>query len=846
MMLFSNRCGLIAAAVFCLSAAWAVENANDPVFDVPRLGSIAIDGNLSDWNGAGLKILTLTSPKGAPWPKSTPPPTACLGWNESGLLVGVTVHQREPNEHDYVRHLFKGDSIEVFCAPRKGSRDRYMLVVSPGLDPKYPQPRNCFFADPADEAERDLSSLSFQFGRKKTEDGYTAELLLPWSNLNVTPKPGLETALQIYVMESDDGEKSTTAMWHPAGESHVDPYAVHRIRLVERSEAKPVTLSASAQDDLQHNARIVRIVGSTEQIGKRYEVHSDSGTLIGALLARGSQAYAALDLENRQSCTVSVNKLPVPVVVLPAEATLPVVMANLECRFKQCVFAGETFPEPYLENARNYRIERTTYYDAAFNAVTAAGQPGRYAAVVQIVSANGKIHTRRFRTLFRVPEKLGSWVLADKLEELPKKLAVFPVALAALRQTQTCYPASVAKFLDARWLQSDGALGYPDLAALCASLHDRERGVPVVDTDFRWADRQWWVDFKRTLYGTGKRFAQPFAPPAHFDGPAATVLREGTEQDAGVRAGTVAKLDAICKAGAAESNEPVAICLARHGVVFFQRAYGEIDGRPMTMDRPCPMESTSKILAGALMLVAVDRKLAGLDEPIERFLPPFKGLALKTPLTIRHLYTHYNGLSGIWGDEIHDTEETVASMAPALDIGNFSYNSIGFALGGKILEQLSGEAYPLLARKVLLEPLGMTHTTALCGAHGVISTAGDYARFGQMLLDRGAYGNTRFFSSETFEKMLPIPGAWSGRGIGVYGISGNGFGAGTFGHGANHSGTLRVDPVHDLVVSVTSMGTRKGSTACWPLFFTTLTQGLDDSADPTVPPPGPNAQDVKK
>ena len=63
-----------------------------------------------------------------------------------------------------------------------------------------------------------MSHLSFQFGRRKTEDGYTAELLLPWSNLNVTPKPGLETALQIYVMESDDGEKSKTAMWHPAGE----------------------------------------------------------------------------------------------------------------------------------------------------------------------------------------------------------------------------------------------------------------------------------------------------------------------------------------------------------------------------------------------------------------------------------------------------------------------------------------------------------------------------------------------------------------------------------------------------------------------------------------------------
>lgn len=31
----------------------------------------------------------------------------------------------------------------------------------------------------------------------------------------------------------------------------------------------------------------------------------------------------------------------------------------------------------------------------------------------------------------------------------------------------------------------------------------------------------------------------------------------------------------------------------------------------------------------------------------------------------------------------------------------------------------------------------------------------DMAKFGQMLLDRGAYGEMRFFSEETFQKMLP-------------------------------------------------------------------------------------------
>src|ERR1043165_3146929 len=208
-------------------------NAMDVVFDIPRVSNITLDGNLDDWGEKGLQILTLSAGKGMPWPKASSPAGLRLGWNDSGLLLGVTVHHADRHEHDYVRHLFKGDSVEVFVAPAKGSRDRYMLVVSPGLDQAYSKPRSCFFVDPSEEGEREVDQLKFQLGRSKTEDGYTMELLLPWSNLNLVPRSGMELALQVYVMESD-GKECLTAMWHPAGESHVDPYAVHRARLVDR------------------------------------------------------------------------------------------------------------------------------------------------------------------------------------------------------------------------------------------------------------------------------------------------------------------------------------------------------------------------------------------------------------------------------------------------------------------------------------------------------------------------------------------------------------------------------------------------------------------------------------
>ncbi len=111
------------AVLVLASAARATDAPRPPsgdvVFDVPRVGNIAVDGKLDDWGETGLKILTLSSIKGIPWPRTTPPAGLRLGWNDSGLLLGLTVHHATVHEHDYVRHLFKGDSVEVFVSPKK-------------------------------------------------------------------------------------------------------------------------------------------------------------------------------------------------------------------------------------------------------------------------------------------------------------------------------------------------------------------------------------------------------------------------------------------------------------------------------------------------------------------------------------------------------------------------------------------------------------------------------------------------------------------------------------------------------------------------------------------------------
>jgi CubicO group peptidase (beta-lactamase class C family) len=211
------------------------------------------------------------------------------------------------------------------------------------------------------------------------------------------------------------------------------------------------------------------------------------------------------------------------------------------------------------------------------------------------------------------------------------------------------------------------------------------------------------------------------------------------------------------------------------------------------------------------MMMAIGSGAVQLDEPIDRIFSGFKGVPVKRSVTIRDLYDHLSGLTGDWGDQIHDTEEIIAGYYPTLDVGNYSYNEVGFALGGKIIEAVSGEAYPQFALRHLLLPLGMDRTRVTNGGGHNAITSLDYAKFGQMLLNRGAYGNARCFSQKTFEEMLPSIDGSNRRGVGLIWMNWQkyGFSPDTFGHNAGNSSVLGVDPEHDLVVVIVSAGTHK-------------------------------------
>ncbi|KAA9149140.1 beta-lactamase family protein [Amycolatopsis acidicola] len=210
--------------------------------------------------------------------------------------------------------------------------------------------------------------------------------------------------------------------------------------------------------------------------------------------------------------------------------------------------------------------------------------------------------------------------------------------------------------------------------------------------------------------------------------------------------------------------------------------------------------SMTKPVTGVAMGILADRGLWRPEDPIARYLPELRGLRLLTgaepghPPTMRELLTHTAGFG--YGrdrsDPLHrfyrkekpfrarDLDEFVARVARlplAFEPGSSWRYSIAMDLQGAIIERLSGRSLPEFFQEHIFGPLGMTDTAfhtppakrrrratlyytggpfrllpipnplyrdhdatppAAFGGMGLVSTAGDYARFAQMLLDGGA------------------------------------------------------------------------------------------------------------
>lgn len=145
--------------------------------------------------------------------------------------------------------------------------------------------------------------------------------------------------------------------------------------------------------------------------------------------------------------------------------------------------------------------------------------------------------------------------------------------------------------------------------------------------------------------------------------------------------------------------------------------------RPVTADTVFRIASMTKSFTAMAILKLRDAGKLSLEDPVDRHVPELRGLAYPTAdsprLTIRHLLSHSEGFpeDNPWGDR--QLARSDAWMSEAMRAGipfstvpgtAYEYSNYGFAILGRIVQNVSGTDYAAYVTREILRPLGMSST----------------------------------------------------------------------------------------------------------------------------------------
>lgn len=150
--------------------------------------------------------------------------------------------------------------------------------------------------------------------------------------------------------------------------------------------------------------------------------------------------------------------------------------------------------------------------------------------------------------------------------------------------------------------------------------------------------------------------------------------------------------------------------------------------RAVTGDTPFYIASTSKSLTALAAAIAADRGDLDLDAPMVRYLPAARlapGVDRES-ITVRDLITLTHGLAGNGPVVLRTaytgefTRELLLELLqyhePTGEHGSFDYNNLGYNLLGLVLEAIHDEPWQDVVQRLVLDPVGMSGTTARVSA----------------------------------------------------------------------------------------------------------------------------------
>ncbi len=255
----------------------------------------------------------------------------------------------------------------------------------------------------------------------------------------------------------------------------------------------------------------------------------------------------------------------------------------------------------------------------------------------------------------------------------------------------------------------------------------------------------------------------------------------------------------------------VVTLVARHGEVVNFDAYGTLDvsaPSPVQTDSIFRIASMTKPITGAAMMMLWEEGKWALDDEVAKHIPEFAGLKVKakdgalveqaSPMTMRQIMSHSAGFgragdyqdANLRGGDLQDMIDALAKLPLSFQPGTEWRYGPSVDIQGYLIEKLSGQGLDEFFEARLFAPLGMADTgfwvdpskaarvsrihkyvdgriaaagpsnifnTAkpkfLAGGGGLVSTAGDYWRFAQMILNGGEFGARRYLKASTVELM---------------------------------------------------------------------------------------------
>lgn len=255
-------------------------------------------------------------------------------------------------------------------------------------------------------------------------------------------------------------------------------------------------------------------------------------------------------------------------------------------------------------------------------------------------------------------------------------------------------------------------------------------------------------------------------------------------------------LDSVIQGWVSKEYYPGAsICIVKNDSVIFQKNYGSY-----TPDTKVYVASAGKWVAAAVIGAVVDSTSLDWDDPVEKWLPEFKGDA-KGKILLRQLLSHTSGVRPYLPeprvDNYNHLDSAIIEILPLDTVftpgSRFQYGGLAMQIAGRMAEVAMGKEFETLFQELLAQPLEMknSHFTPINtdGGHapmlggGLCTTLNDYIHFLSMIYHEGMYEGKRILTAETVKEMqanqvkdaLVSPGEYTERALGqshtgIYGL----------------------------------------------------------------------------